>query len=190
MGEKLQEPIPPRRDSREAPSTNLENRARLVGMARLRRPRPRISGRNPRARDAIHAPRCAAERGADGASAPSLPKPVIAAVPSPEGTSDNSPAFQRWVKANSAQVPKGRSNRTTCGVTHAPHCASERSASPQLRRSDLFVVTPVQYESSPVGAAYSGKTFSIARANWCLVLEASLELGTWSLELLRLEELL
>jgi len=42
--------------------------------AALRRHRPRISGRNGIARDADHAARCAAERGADGASAPSLPK--------------------------------------------------------------------------------------------------------------------
>jgi hypothetical protein len=34
--------------------------------------RPRSSGRNPRAHDTIHVPRCAAEHGADGASAPSL----------------------------------------------------------------------------------------------------------------------
>ncbi len=44
-----------------------------VGTARLRRPRPRSSGRNTQARCVIHASRCAAERGADGASAPSLP---------------------------------------------------------------------------------------------------------------------
>ena len=42
-------------------------------MARLRRPRPRSSGRNKsRSRREI-APRGAAARGADGASAPSLP---------------------------------------------------------------------------------------------------------------------
>ena len=38
-----------------------------------RRPRPRSSGRNQNAHDVTYASRCTAERGADGASAPSLP---------------------------------------------------------------------------------------------------------------------
>ena len=33
-----------------------------------------------------------------------------APVSSPEGTTDNSPAFQRWEKSDNAQVPKGRPN--------------------------------------------------------------------------------
>src|SRR3954469_11102544 len=46
-------------------------------MARLHRPRPRSSGRDNYAHDASHVQRCAAERGADGAGAPSLPGPRI-----------------------------------------------------------------------------------------------------------------
>src|SRR5207237_7524720 len=49
---------------------------RLAGMARRRRPRPRNSGRNNHAHCVTHASRCAAERGADGASAPLLPRVI------------------------------------------------------------------------------------------------------------------
>src|SRR5262245_39875389 len=44
-----------------------------VGTSRLRRPLPRSSGRNPRAHVTHRARGCAANRGADGAGAPSLP---------------------------------------------------------------------------------------------------------------------
>jgi len=44
-----------------------------VGKSRLRCPRPRTSGRNSWSPMRDYTPCCAAERGADGASAPSLP---------------------------------------------------------------------------------------------------------------------
>jgi hypothetical protein len=136
----------------------------------LRRPRPRSSGRNESAHDATHAPRCTAERGADGASAPSLPLRASSShPPSPEGTSDNSPAFQRWVKRDSAQVPKGRPNRTWRKISAnspVPDSLTQNSVGKTLncrsqrRRRDLSVVPPLAFRASPVGAAHSAKIIS------------------------------
>jgi len=60
-------------EDRVVPANGEKLRASDGRDVALRRPRPRSSGRNGNAHCAIHALRCAAERGADGAGAPSLP---------------------------------------------------------------------------------------------------------------------
>jgi hypothetical protein len=80
-----------------------------------RRPRPRSSGRNGQAHDIIHAPRCAAEHGADGASASSLPRKTARLNHAPFSPSHpNAPArdVSRILRSTAAirAVGKGFSN--------------------------------------------------------------------------------
>ena len=55
------------------------------------------------------------------------------AVPSPEGTPDNSPAFQRWVKRNSVQVSKGRPTGRRSNGSAVPSGLDSRAQNPGVK---------------------------------------------------------
>ncbi len=105
-----------------------------------------------------------------------------APVPSPKGTPENSPAFQRWVKRKSTQVPKGRQNLEGHTRHHTPRC----SAQPQLRRSGIFVAPPAPRGTSPVGAAYSAKIFSLPPSTHPQTMSLLTELGISAITFLQI----